>query len=169
MRWRCDRIRMSDIDHAAARGMSRQGQVTGPALPVITPLLSQAMVARGSVENPAVYTALTVLIAQSTMVVSAQLAGRLALRRGYGTCRFVALPLRGLTLGLIESPWAAVPGQILDGVGGGMVAVAALGLAARLMSGTGHATARLGFVLTMHGFGSTMSVSIGGVIGQTMG
>lgn len=188
-------VRPAEIDHAVARSLSAQGKTTGAALSVIfssrplvalgvivmlfhlgnsamTPLLSQAMVARGTAGNPVVYAAATVLIAQLVMALSALFAARLAARHGYGICltlALMALPLRGLVTGLIEAPWVLVPGQILDGIGGGMIAVAALGLAARIMRGTGHATAGLGFVLTMHAIGAATSATLGGVIAQRAG
>ena len=183
------------IDHAAARSLSAQGTTAGPALSVIlasrplmalgvvvmlyhmgnsgmTPLLSQAMAARGSVDNPVVYAAITVLVAQSTMAAASIFAAWLAMRRGYGICltlALIALPMRGLVTGLIEAPWVVVPGQVLDGIGGGLIAVAAIGLAARIMEGTGHATAGLGFVLTMHAIGAACSATIGGVVAHRVG
>lgn len=187
-------IRPRDIDHAAARGATAGAQAE-PILPALLgsrplllvagtvalfhmanaamlPLLGQAMVARGTGMDPAAYTAATVILAQATMIPMALLAAWLAVRRGYGlvfVLALVALPIRGLIAGSIDHPLALIPVQVLDGVGAGLLGVAVPGIVARILDGSGHATAGLAAVMTMQGIGASLSSTIGGVVAQQAG
>ncbi len=188
-------IRPRDIDHAVARGAAADGTVpvsilravTGsPALlglsatvflfhlgnAAMTPLLGQMIVARGTSGDPMAYTATTVIISQGTMILTALLAARLAVTRGYNIVFLIALtalPLRGLTSGLIEGPWVVVPAQILDGFGNGIMGVAVPGLVVRIMNGSGHVAAGMGAVLTTWAVGSALSALLGGYVAQYAG
>ncbi|UPY35811.1 MFS transporter [Sediminicoccus sp. KRV36] len=188
-------IRARDIDHAVARGLASDGGapastlralVASPALLVLastvflfhlgnaamTPLLGQMIVARGTAGDPMAYTAATVIISQGTMILTALLAAWLAVRRGYNIVFLIALtalPLRGLTSGLIESPWVVVPAQILDGFGNGMMGVAVPGLVVRIMQGSGHVAAGMGAVLTTWAVGSALSALLGGIVAGQAG
>lgn len=185
------------IDHAAARGCEegdvavREGQsgwrILLTSRPLITvgvvmmlfhlgngamlPLLGQAMVARGD-GDPAVATALTVVVAQSTMIVTALLAARLAQARGYWlviVLALAALPLRGLIAAVFGGFWVLVPAQILDGVGAGLLGVALPGLVARILRGTGHFNVGLGAVMTLQGVGAALSPTLGGAVAERWG
>jgi len=188
-------IRARDIDHAVARGVAADGSIpvsiwqamTGsPALlalaatvflfhlgnAAMTPLLGQMIVARGTAGDPMAYTAATIIISQGTMIGTALLAARLAVTRGYNIVFLIALtalPLRGLTSGLIEGPWVVVPAQILDGFGNGIMGVAVPGLVVRIMNGSGHVAAGMGAVLTTWAVGSALSALLGGYVAQYAG
>jgi predicted MFS family arabinose efflux permease len=187
-------IKPRDIDHEAARGATA-GVKAEPILPALLgsrplllvagtvalfhmanaamlPLLGQAMVARGTGMDPAAYTAATVILAQATMIPMALLAAWLAVRRGYGfvfILALVALPIRGLIAGSIDHPLALIPVQVLDGVGAGLLGVAVPGIVARILDGSGHATAGLAAVMTLQGIGASLSSTIGGVVAQQAG
>ena len=177
------------IDHQAARGLdSAVSQPLSPppgsfpprslwavALTVtlfhfgnaaMLPLLGQSAVTRfGS--NPALYTAATVIVAQGSMIATALLASRLAVRKGYGILflfSLCVLPIRGLIAGLYASEWVILPVQILDGLANGTLGVAMPGLVARLLQGTGHINLGLGFVTVSLGTGASMSHAYAGHI-----
>ena len=135
------------------------------------PLLGQSAVARFKVD-PAVYTASTVFIAQTTMIATSLWSARAALSRGYGVLFLIALavlPVRGMTACFFDSPWSLVPVQLLDGVGAGLMGVATPGLVARLLKGTGHINMGFGFVLTFQGVGAAFSSSYGGLFARHLG
>lgn len=185
------RINPRRINHAVARGLephqkqdiiSFTGLLSNHALLAIAgtlfffhlgnaamlPLLGQSAVARFKVD-PAVYTAATVFIAQTTMIAASLWSARAALSRGYGVLFLIALaalPVRGVTACFFDSPWSLVPVQILDGVGAGLMGVATPGLVARLLKGTGHINMGLGFVLTIQGIGAAFSSSYGGLFAR---
>src|SRR5207244_542317 len=77
------------------------------------PLLGQALVARGA-GDPSAATAVTVVVAQLTMVPMALLASRLAESRGYWivlVLALVALPVRGVIAATVADSWGLVPVQ----------------------------------------------------------
>ena len=139
-------IRETDIDHDVARGLE-PGAESGERVPgfgallrsaplltvgltmllfhlgnaAMLPLLSQAVVSE-KLANASAFTAVTVIVAQLTMIPAALAAARVADRSGYWWLVVLALavlPVRGLIAGYWVSPWAVVPVQILDGVGAG--------------------------------------------------
>ena len=122
--------------------------------------------------NPASYTAGTILVAQCIMIPASLLTAKSAQRYGYGPalwCALAALPLRGLIACFWASPWSILPVQILDGVGAGILGVATPGIAARLLQGTGHVNAGLGFAMTLQGIGAALSASYGGLFAHHIG
>ena len=136
------------------------------------PILGRAMVARGTAGDASAYTAATVIIAQLTMVPMAVLAARVAVSRGYWlvfVLALIALPVRGLIAGLIDSSWVFVPVQVLDGVGAGLLGVAVPGLVARILSRTGHINAGLGAVMTLQGIGAALSSTLAGIVAEHFG
>jgi MFS family permease len=185
------------IDHDAARGAEAEaGRDAGEqsswsllltSAPLITlavvlmlfhlgnaamlPLLGQAMVARGD-GDPSAATALTVVVAQSTMIGMALLAAKLAQSRGYSivfVIALVALPIRGLIAASFSGFWVLFPVQVLDGVGAGMLGVALPGLVAQILRGTGHFNVGLGAVMTVQGIGAALSATLGGSVAQAYG
>ncbi len=189
-------IRPQDIDHAVARGLDANA-VPGAATPNLSvllrsapllvlagtvmlfhfgngamlPLLSQAVASAGTFD-PAAYAALTVIIAQLTMIPMALLASSLAQTRGYWivlVLALVALPIRGAIAGLWASPWAMIPVQMLDGVGAGLLGVATPGLVARILRGSGHVNAGLGGVMTLQGVGAALSPAMAGFVAAKYG
>ena len=90
-----------------------------------------AVVARGD-GDPSAATALTVVVAQLTMIPMALLAARLAQARGYWlvfVMALAALPLRGLIAASLSGFWVIIPVQVLDGVGAGLLGVALMAVA----------------------------------------
>ncbi|CAK7003337.1 MAG: putative MFS-type transporter [Desulfovibrio sp.] len=183
------RINPRQINYAVARGLDerQEGEKMTPARELFAspavlavgvtlfffhlgnaamlPLLGQSAVARFDVD-PAVYTAATIFIAQTTMIVTALWGAKQARLRGYGLLFIIALlalPLRGIIAGCFDSSWNIIPVQMLDGVGAGLIGVATPGIVARLLKGTGHINMGLGFVLTVQGVGAALSSSYGGL------
>lgn len=184
-------IRSKQIDYQLARGLDDAHHSPQPILKLFSnksllilavtvalfhlanaamlPLLSQAMVARGSAGNAGAYTAMTVIVAQLTMIPMALLAARFSMNRGYSlifVIALAALPIRGLLAGLIQHPYILLPVQILDGVGAGLMGVAVPGLVARILKGSGRFNAGLGMILTVQGIGASMSHTLAGTIAK---
>ncbi len=131
----------------------------------LLPLLGQSAVAHFEV-NAAVYTASTVILAQTTMILTALWGAYIARKHGYGILFLIALlalPVRGCIAGLWSSPWNIIPVQILDGVGAGLLGVATPGITARILQGGGHINLGLGFVLTVQEVGASLSNTYGGL------
>ena len=135
------------------------------------PLYGMAVVAahRG---DPAGFVALTIVVAQGVMVVTALVAMKLAERRGYWLVLLIAfalLPIRGLVASVLITGWGVWPVEMLDGVASGLLSVAAPGLIARIMDGTGRVNAAQGAVMAAQGFGGAVSPALGGWIAQAFG
>jgi MFS family permease len=135
------------------------------------PLYGMAVVAahRG---DPAGFTAMTIVVAQGVMVLTSLVAMKLAARRGYWLVLLIAftlLPIRGLLAGALITGWGVWPVQTLDGVAAGLLSVAAPGLIARIMDGTGRVNAAQGAVMAAQGFGGAVSPILGGWIAQGFG
>jgi predicted MFS family arabinose efflux permease len=135
------------------------------------PLYGMAVVAahRG---DPAGFVALTIVVAQGVMIVTALLAMKLAQRRGYWLVLLIAfalMPLRGLAASTMIAAWGVWPVETLDGVASGLISVAAPGLIARIMDGTGRVNAAQGAVMAAQGFGGAVSPILGGWIAQGFG
>ncbi|MGH6958605.1 MAG: MFS transporter [Caulobacteraceae bacterium] len=135
------------------------------------PLYGMAVVAahRG---DPAGFVATTVAVAQGVMVLASLVAMKLAARRGYWLVLLIAfalLPLRGLLAGALVTGWGVWPVETLDGVTSGFLSVAAPGLIARIMDGTGRVNAAQGAVMAAQGFGGAVSPALGGWIAQVFG
>ncbi len=189
-------IRGDAIDHEAARGAEKSADQaesgTSWALlfrsaPLVVlalvlmlfhlgnaamlPLLGQAIVARGD-GDPSAATAMTVVVAQITMIPMALLAAKLAQSRGYWivfVLALAALPIRGLIASSFGGFWVLIPVQILDGVGAGLLGVAVPGLVARILRGSGHFNVGLGAVMTLQGVGASFSATLGGTVAQAYG
>jgi MFS family permease len=184
------------IDHAEARGLS--DALTADAHPrgwaslfeskpllvaasalmlyylgdaAMLPLYGMAVVAahRG---DPAGFVALTIVVAQGVMIVTALLAMQLAARRGYWLVLLIAfalLPLRALVACFLITGWGVWPVETLDGLASGLISVAAPGLIARIMDGTGRVNAAQGAVMAAQGVGGAISPAVGGWIAQAFG
>ncbi|WP_271800999.1 MFS transporter [Commensalibacter communis] len=184
-------IRPENINYQAARGLSETHKDPQSILDLLKkrsmivlaitvaffhlanaamlPLLSQAMVARGTAGNPGAYTALTIIIAQLTMVPMALLAAKVAQTKGYKSIfifALIALPVRGLLAGFIQHPYILIPVQMLDGVGAGLMGVAVPGLTARILDGSGRINTGIGIIMTVQGIGAALSPSIAGIIAK---
>lgn len=135
------------------------------------PLYGLAVVAHKGVD-PAGFVAMTIVIAQGTMILTSLAAMRMAERKGYWLVllvSFVALPIRGVIAAWLLNRWGVYPVQILDGVGAGLQSVAVPGLVARMLDGTGRINTGQGAVMTVQGIGASLSPAIGGWIAQELG
>ena len=135
------------------------------------PLYGMAVVSAGK-GNPAMFTAMTVMVAQAVMIVVSLLAIRFVRDRGYWIVlliSFSALPLRGLIAGSFIQHWGVWPVQILDGIGAGLQSVAVPGLVARLLNGTGRINIGQGVVMTAQGIGASLSPAMGGWLAEDLG
>jgi MFS family permease len=122
--------------------------------------------------DPASFVAVTIVVAQSVMIVASIVAMRMAEKEGYWAVLlicFLALPIRGLLAAHWISQWGVYPVQMLDGVGAGLQSVAVPGLVARILSGTGRVNVGQGAVMTVQGLGASLSPAIGGWIAQEIG
>lgn len=186
------------IDHQAARGLEGP-DITGPGSKAegflelmhnkpllllagalaffhlgngaMLPLYGMAVAGGGTVD-PAVFTALTIVVAQAVMIIASIAAMRLASTRGYWIVlliSFAALPIRGLIAGSFIDYWGVWPVQALDGIGAGLQSVAVPGLVARLLDGTGRVNVGQGAVMTVQGVGASLSPAIGGWLAQILG
>jgi predicted MFS family arabinose efflux permease len=135
------------------------------------PLYGMAVVAahRG---DPAGFVALTIVVAQGVMVAASLVGMKLVAWRGHWLVLLIAfalLPLRGLLASVMITGWGVWPVETLDGVTSGLLSVAAPGLIARIMDGTGRVNAAQGAVMAAQGFGGAVSPALGGWIAQTLG
>jgi MFS family permease len=122
--------------------------------------------------DPAGFVAVTIVVAQGTMILASLIAMRLAEKEGYWLVlliAFIALPVRGVIAAHVMSKWGVYPVQILDGIGAGLQSVAVPGLVARILSGTGRVNVGQGAVMTVQGLGASLSPAIGGWIAQEIG
>jgi hypothetical protein len=184
------------IDNAAARGLEAkggEGKASGfrvllecKPLLILTaalaafhlgngamlPLYGLAVVSHSQADAPG-FVALTIVVAQGTMIIASLAAMRMAERQGYWLVlllSFAALPIRGFAAAhLLLVPWGVYPVQILDGVGAGLQSVAVPGLVARILSGTGRINVGQGAVMTVQGVGASLSPAIGGWMAQAVG
>jgi MFS family permease len=184
------------IDDDAARGLNRSGDEDGkvggltvllqsrPLLilaaalacfhlgnAAMLPLYGLAVVASKQ-GDPAGFVAITIVVAQGTMILVSLVAMRLAEKEGYWLVlliSFIALPIRGVIAAQVMNKWGVYPVQILDGVGAGLQSVAVPGLVARVLDGTGRVNVGQGAVMTVQGLGAALSPAIGGWIAQEIG
>jgi MFS family permease len=184
------------IDHDEARGLTRGGDDSGkvggltvlleckPLLilaaalaffhlgnAAMLPLYGLAVVSAKQAD-PAGFVAITIVVAQGTMILVSLIAMRLAEKEGYWLVlliSFIALPIRGVLAACVMNKWGVYPVQILDGIGAGLQSVAVPGLVARILSGTGRVNAGQGAVMTAQGLGAALSPALGGWIAQEIG
>jgi MFS family permease len=122
--------------------------------------------------DPAGFVAITIVVAQGTMILASLIAMRLAEKEGYWLVllvSFIALPIRGVIAAHLINKWGVYPVQILDGIGAGLQSVAVPGLVARILNGTGRVNVGHGAVMTVQGLGASLSPAIGGWIAQEVG
>jgi MFS family permease len=184
------------IDDDAARGLNRSGDddakvggvtvllqsrpllILAAALAcfhlgnaAMLPLYGLAVVASKQ-GDPAGFVAVTIVVAQGTMILVSLIAMRLAEKEGYWLVlliSFIALPIRGVIAAQVMNKWGVYPVQILDGIGAGLQSVAVPGLVARILDGTGRVNVGQGAVMTVQGLGASLSPAIGGWIAQEIG
>jgi MFS family permease len=183
------------IDNAAARGMKEDDtnakaggfQVLIECRPLLIlaaslaafhlgnaamlPLYGMAVVSNSQSNGPG-FVAMTVVVAQGTMIIASLIAMRMAEREGYWLVlliSFIALPVRGVLASHLLVPWGVYPVQILDGVGAGLQSVAVPGLVARILNGSGRVNVGQGAIMTVQGLGAALSPGLGGWLAQLLG
>jgi MFS family permease len=189
-------IPSASIDDDAARGLERESkddkrasglQVLIESKPLLIlaaallffhlgnaamlPLYGLAVVADKQAD-PASFVAVTIVIAQGTMILTSLVAMRMAEKEGYWLVllvSFMALPVRGIIAAWLLNKLGVYPVQMLDGIGAGLQSVAVPGLVARILDGTGRINAGQGAVMTVQGIGASLSPAIGGWIAQEFG
>lgn len=122
--------------------------------------------------DPAGFVALTVVVAQGTMIIASLIAMHVAEKRGQWLVllvSFVALPVRGFVAAHLITSWGVYPVQVLDGIGAGLQSVAVPALVARILNGTGRINVGQGIVMTVQGVGASLSPAIGGWLAQEIG
>ena len=122
--------------------------------------------------DAAIFVAMTIVVAQAVMIVTALAAMRMAEEKGYWLVlliSFLALPIRGLIAASVIKGWGVFPVQALDGIGAGLQSVAIPGLVAHVLNGTGRVNVGQGAVMTVQGVGASLSPAIGGWIAQMLG
>jgi len=135
------------------------------------PLYGMAVVTREHVDAPS-FVAMTIVVAQGTMILAALFAMRLGERRGLWIVlliSFVALPVRGIIAAFLIVRWGVYPVQFLDGIGAGLQSVAVPALVARMLNGTGRINVGQGAIMTVQGMGAALSPAIGGWMSQELG
>lgn len=135
------------------------------------PLFGLAVVSAGQAD-PAGFVALTVVVAQGTMIITSLIAMHMAEKRGQWLVllvSFVSLPIRGFVAAHLITSWGVYPVQVLDGIGAGLQSVAVPTLVARILNGTGRVNVGQGVVMTMQGVGASLSPAIGGWLAQEIG
>jgi len=114
------------------------------------------------------------VIAEGTAIPCTFIIGRLADRGGWGRRRvaligFVALPIRGVLLGLTNSIWGLLSIQLLDGIGGAVVGVVPILMMQDLTDGTGRFSSMQGGVASALGLGTAVSQIVAGEIADIAG
>jgi MFS family permease len=134
------------------------------------PFLAQARTAAGA--DPSLTTGVMTVVSQATMVGAALIAATVARGRGHAGVLSIALGLvvvRGILAAFATSWLLVIPVQVLEGLAMGLGGVAIPALVAKMMEGTGHATAGLGGVMTAYGAGATVSPLLAGIVAQYLG
>lgn len=122
--------------------------------------------------NPALFTALTVVVAQTVMVAMSVAAIRWMRTHGHWfviLLTFIALPIRGIIAVFLIKSWGVWPVQALDGVGAGLQSVAVPAMVASLLQRTGRVNVGQGAIMTMQGIGAALSPLLGGMVADAFG
>ncbi len=135
------------------------------------PLYGMAVVTGDHANGPG-FVAITIVVAQGVMILTALAAMQLGEKRGLWIVlliSFAALPVRGLLAAFLIGRWGVYPVQFLDGIGAGLQSVAVPALVARILNGTGRINVGQGAVMTAQGIGASLSPAIGGWMSQKLG
>lgn len=136
------------------------------------PLLSHRAYELG-VDTSGWYASLTILVAQSTMILIAANLTRFSIDENLAF-KLMSLALSGLIIrGLIAANTNGIVGmiivQIIDGICAGTIGVIVPILVAKILKGSGHINAGLAFVIMSGGIGGAFSGLLGGYIANSFG
>ena len=122
--------------------------------------------------DPTRWMSVCVIVSQLTMIPFAYLAGVMADRIGRRWLLILAccaLPARGLLAAWAPTAGWTIPFEILDGIGAGLISVAAPAAIADLTYGGGRTQTAIGGVATMQGVATALSSSFGGLLARYLG
>lgn len=139
------------------------------------PLLSQRAHTLG-IDTSGAYAALTIIIAQSTMVLISYLCAKKLKDEHdfkiyfylFAFC-FAVLIFRGCIAGYFTHNLAMVIVQILDGLGAGINGVIVPIMVTRILQGSGHINLGISFVLILGGIGGALSSTLAGFVAEDFG
>ena len=132
----------------------------------VLPLLGQRLGAE-RLHDATQWMAILVVVAQAVMVPVSWLAGHLAERLGrrlllIASC--AVLPVRGILAALSHNPAALIAIEVLDGVGAGLISVAAPAAVADLTYGGGRTQTAMGALGTVQSLASALSAYAAGLV-----
>jgi MFS family permease len=180
-----------DIDHDIARGAAASDDESGHAhLPIKTlvlfglsvvlfhfanaallPLAGQYL-SEGSPKDAPFYISVCIIMAQLVMIPVAVLVGRLSHRFGSKSILlvgFAVLVARAFWFTMGNAPAIIISGQVLDGIGAGIIGVLSSVVVADLTRGSGHFNAVRGCVIAAQGVGAAASNVVAGALVQRYG
>ena len=180
-----------DIDHDIARGAAASDDESGHAhLPIKTlvlfglsvvlfhfanaallPLAGQYL-SEGSPKDAPFYISVCIIMAQLVMIPVAVLVGRLSHRfvsKSILLVGFAVLVARAFWFTMGNAPAIIISGQVLDGIGAGIIGVLSSVVVADLTRGSGHFNAVRGCVIAAQGVGAAASNVVAGALVQRYG
>lgn len=180
-----------DIDHDVARGAITSDSLSmHAALPIKTlvlfalsvvlfhfanaallPLAGQYL-SEGSPKDAPFFISICIIMAQLVMIPVAVLVGRLSHRFGSKSILlvgFAVLVARAFWFTMGNAPAIIVSGQVLDGIGAGIIGVLSSVVVADLTKGSGHFNAVRGCIVAAQGVGAAASNVAAGALVQQYG
>ena len=132
----------------------------------VLPLLGQRLAAE-KLHDATQWLAILVVVAQAVMVPTSWLAGRFADKVGRRILLIASccvLPVRGALAAMSHSPAALIAIELLDGVGAGLISVAAPAAVADLTYGGGRTQTAMGALGTVQSLASALSAGAAGYV-----
>ncbi len=132
----------------------------------VLPLLGQRLAAE-KLHDATQWLAILVVVAQAVMVPTSWIAGRIADRVGRRILLIASccvLPVRGVLAAMSHSPVALIAIELLDGLGAGLISVAAPAAVADLTYGGGRTQTAMGALGTMQSLASALSAGAAGYV-----
>lgn len=130
------------------------------------PLVGSMLTLR-SAHSPTIFIAACIIVPQIVVATLSPVVGRLSEswgRRPLLLLAFLALPLRGVLLGMVTDPYLLVLVQALDGLSSAIVGVVVPLVAADVARRTGRFALAQGVLGTAMGLGASFSATIAGVL-----
>lgn len=135
------------------------------------PLVGSMLTLR-SAHSPTIFIAACIVVPQIVVATLSPLVGSLAEswgRRPLLLVAFLALPIKGVLLGMVTDPYLLVGVQALDGLASAVVGVVVPLVAADVARRTGHFALAQGVLGTAMGLGASFSATIAGVLSDHYG
>ena len=132
----------------------------------VLPLLGQRLAAE-KLHDATQWMAILVVIAQAVMIPVSWATGRIADRVGRRILLIAAcsvLPIRGALAAISHTPYALVAIEVMDGIGAGLISVAAPAAIADLTYGGGRTQTAMGALSTVQALASAVSAAAAGVV-----